>query len=165
MKVKTDMPLIDNREKITRKIAAFSDQISEGWRLVWGPHIHHGYYENNQAISPLAAQEILIHKLAAIAEITPHARILDVGCGMGASSLYMAKKYQATVTGITLSQKQVALATQAAREKNIKNVNFKMNTLSQCKALKITRLTLSGHWKAANNSLIKISLLSKHFGY
>lgn len=126
MKVKTDQSIIPHREKIAQKIANFWDQLSEGWRLVWGPHIHHGYYENNQSINPLEAQEKLIEKLAELLEIPPNAKILDVGCGMGGSSLYLASKYQAIVTGITLSQKQVVLATQQAQEKNIKNVHFKI---------------------------------------
>ena len=49
MKIKTNVPIINNREKITRKIGQFRDKISEAWQIVWGPHIHHGYYENNQS--------------------------------------------------------------------------------------------------------------------
>ena len=45
MKIRTDQPLLKDRDKITRQIAAFWNQISEGWRRVWGQHIHHGYYE------------------------------------------------------------------------------------------------------------------------
>lgn len=126
MKVKTDQPIILNREKITKKIAAFWDQLSESWRTVWGPHIHHGYYETAQFINPEEAQEKLIEKLAELLVIAPKAKILDVGCGMGATSLILAEKYQAQVTGITISQKQVAIATQQAQEKNIKNVSFKI---------------------------------------
>lgn len=60
MPIRTDQPFILHREKITRKIANFWDQLSEGWRLVWGPHIHHGYYEDSQVITPNEAQEKLI---------------------------------------------------------------------------------------------------------
>lgn len=126
MKLKTDQPIILNRENITRKIAKFWDQISEGWRTVWGPHIHHGYYETDQPISPQDAQEKLIEKLTEMMVIVPNEKILDVGCGMGASSIYLAKKYQAEVSGITLSQKQVDIATQQAQISNTRNVNFKI---------------------------------------
>lgn len=126
MKIKTDQPIILNREKITQKIADYWDQLSEGWRLVWGPHIHHGYYENAAGIEPEAAQEKLIEKLTELIDLAPQSRILDVGCGMGASSFYLAKNYQSTVVGITLSKKQVAIAQQEAQEKNIKDVSFKI---------------------------------------
>jgi tocopherol O-methyltransferase len=68
----------------------------------------------------------LIEKLLVLLEISPQDKILDVGCGMGGSSLYLAKKYRATVTGITLSQKQVDMATQLAKEARIDNVSFKV---------------------------------------
>lgn len=124
--VKTNQPIILNREKITHKIAHFWDGISEGWRKIYGPHIHHGYYENNQTITTQDAQEKLIQKLTDLLEIPSEAKILDVGCGMGGTSIYLAKKYHAVITGITLSQKQVNIATQQAQEKNIKNVTFKI---------------------------------------
>jgi len=124
--IRTDRPILVNREKTTQTIAKFWDKISEGWRMIWGPHIHHGYYENNQPITPLKAQEKLIVKLAELVEITPNARVLDVGCGMGGSSIYLAKNYNALVTGITLSQKQVEIASRTAKENNIKNISFKI---------------------------------------
>src|SRR3990167_299466 len=110
MLIKTNQPLILHREKITHKIAKFWDQISEGWQTVWGTHIHHGYYEHNQTINPKKAQEKLIEKLVTMMGVNPQDKILDVGCGMGGSSIYLAKHYDALVTGITLSSKQVEIA-------------------------------------------------------
>lgn len=126
MKIQTDQPIFHNRTKITKIITEFWDKTSEGWRTVWGPHIHHGYYENNESLTPLAAQEKLIDKLATHLDIAPHSHILDVGCGMGGASIYLSQKYHAMVTGITLSQKQVAIATQQAQTDNVKNVFFKV---------------------------------------
>ncbi|NJO20633.1 MAG: methyltransferase domain-containing protein, partial [Spirulinaceae cyanobacterium RM2_2_10] len=40
--------------------------------------------------------------------------ILDAGCGIGGSSLYLAEKYSASVTGITLSPVQAVRAQQRA---------------------------------------------------
>jgi tocopherol O-methyltransferase len=124
--VRTDQPILADREKITQTIAKFWDKMSEGWKVVWGQHIHHGYYENNQALTPLKAQEKLIVKLAELIEMTPNAKVLDVGCGMGGSSIYLAKNYHTLVTGITLSPKQVEIASRTAEENNIKNVSFKI---------------------------------------
>lgn len=126
MIIKTNQPLMHDRHKMTRKIALFWDQISEGWHKIWGTHIHHGYYEHNQALNPKDAQEKLIEKLSQRLRIMPKDKILDVGCGMGGSSLYLAKHYNATVTGITLSSKQVEIATRKADESKEKNVSFKI---------------------------------------
>jgi len=126
MMIKTYEPVITHRTEITKKIAQFWDQISEGWRKVWGQHIHHGYYENNETLTPHEAQEKLIEKLVELLNITSQSHILDVGCGMGGSSLYLAKKFQANVTGITLSKKQIAIAEQQAKKLNISTVSFKL---------------------------------------
>lgn len=124
--VKTDRAILQNRAKITEKIADFWNKTSEGWRAIWGPHLHHGYYENNYALSPIEAQENLLHKLTAKLDIKAHSRILDVGCGMGGSSIYLAKKFEAIVTGITLSQKQIAIASHEVECEHIQNVDFKI---------------------------------------
>lgn len=124
LKIKTDESIYNHDDKVLRRIASFWDQISEGWLQVWGPHIHHGYYEGSQGNGSLEAQEKLLEKLTALIEIPDHAKILDVGCGMGGSSIYLAEKYQASVTGITLSKKQVAIARTQAKEKKIEQVNF-----------------------------------------
>lgn len=126
METRTDQPLINDRPAINAIIAKFWDGISECWREVWGPHIHHGYYETNQISTPLQAQEKLIQKLTELFEIPKQSHILDVGCGMGGSSIYLASQYQAQVTGITLSPKQVQIATQAAISANIQQVKFEI---------------------------------------
>lgn len=123
--LRTDQPLMGNRLKMTKTIAAFWDKVSEGWRTICGPHIHHGYYDN-ESISLLQAQENLIKKLAQELPSNPKMTILDVGCGMGGSSLYLAKHHQAIVTGITLSQQQVMLATQQAIKEQITTAFFKI---------------------------------------
>lgn len=124
-KVRTDEPLMSDRKEITNIIADFWDKTTDAWRTIWGPHIHHGYYDD-VSLTPLQAQERLIDKLVVMLDIKPHDKILDVGCGMGGSSLHLAKNFNVTVTGITLSQKQVVIATQQALTENIRNVTFKI---------------------------------------
>jgi len=123
--IKTDRPVLPSRADITDQIATFWNKTSDGFRMVWGPHIHHGYFEGYSE-TPVEAQEKLIDKLVALLDISPHSKVLDAGCGMGGSSLYLAKKFNAVVTGISLSQRQVDIATQSAKEAGIKNLTFKV---------------------------------------
>jgi len=46
-------------------------------------------------------------------------RLLDIGCGWGGLGLYAAEVCGARVTGITLSQEQLAIARQRARERKL----------------------------------------------
>ncbi|EOD35357.1 hypothetical protein EMIHUDRAFT_201398 [Emiliania huxleyi CCMP1516] len=62
----------------------------------WGEHIHLGYYEEGQRKAPLYGGKDFVE-----------AKVLDVGCGIGGTSRYIAKKFpSADVTGITISPEQ-----------------------------------------------------------
>ena len=58
-------------------------------------------------------------------------KVLDVGCGVGGTSRYIAKAIpNSSVTGITLSPNQVKRATELAVEQNVPNAEFTvMNAL------------------------------------
>jgi tocopherol O-methyltransferase len=100
------------------KIREYYDVMSPYYSELWGEHIHHGYWiEGNE--SREAAQIQLVEHLAKTAGIPVGCKILDVGCGMGASSIYLARHYHAQVTGITISPVQVKMATRAAAEQNV----------------------------------------------
>jgi len=122
-RIKTDYPVTQDRSTMTRRIGDFWNKTSKGWQTIWGPHIHHGYFETNHE-TPVEAQENLIKKLVAMLQISSQDEILDVGCGLGGSSLYLVKRYGARVTGITLSQKQVEMASQLAKKEQLENVVF-----------------------------------------
>ena len=55
-------------------------------------------------------------------------RVLDIGCGWGGLALYLAELCAARVTGITLSQQQLALARVRAGEKGLSGrIEFRLN--------------------------------------
>ena len=74
------------------------------YRLLWGPHIHHGYWTSDE--SPREAQLALTERLATLAKVGPGDQVLDIGCGMGGSSIHLAKTRQCHATGVTLSPVQ-----------------------------------------------------------
>ena len=57
--------------------------------------------------------------LAAKLLVEPGQKVLDIGCGWGGLSLYLAEYLRARVTGITLSEEQLARATARAQEKQL----------------------------------------------
>jgi tocopherol O-methyltransferase len=98
-----------------QKIVEYYDLASPHYAEFWGDHLHHGYWATGSE-SKEEAQLALVAHLADIARIPLGASILDVGCGVGASSIYLAETYQATCTGITISPIQAAMARRAAEQ-------------------------------------------------
>jgi tocopherol O-methyltransferase len=101
-----------------QKIIEHYDIVSPYYRALWGEHLHHGYWIRGDE-SKEQAQLQLIEHLTQFANIKPRSRILDIGCGFGATSLYLAEKFAASVTGITISPVQVEIAKQAATERHL----------------------------------------------
>lgn len=95
------------------KIRDHYDRISPYYRSLWGEHLHHGYWTQGNETKE-QAQVQLVEYLARLAKIPSGATILDVGCGFGASSIYLAQKFDARATGITISPVQVDMANRAA---------------------------------------------------
>jgi tocopherol O-methyltransferase len=95
------------------KIVDHYDRVSPYYHSLWGEHLHHGYWIRGDE-SKETAQLQLIEHLARLADVRPGADILDIGCGFGASSLFLARKFGATATGITISPVQVEMANRAA---------------------------------------------------
>jgi MPBQ/MSBQ methyltransferase len=99
----------------------------------WGEHIHLGYYSADvkHKYRPLnEAQYIFVDEMMKLGGIDPavdgKAKVLDVGCGFGGTSRYLARALgpDAEVTGITLSPKQVERGTELAVEQNTPNAKF-----------------------------------------
>jgi tocopherol O-methyltransferase len=104
------------------RIRDLYDRVSPYYRSLWGEHIHHGYWIRGDETKEQAQVQLIEH-LAQSARITSGLSILDVGCGFGATSIYLAKNYGAKPTGITISPVQVEMANRAASAQQI-NARF-----------------------------------------
>ena len=73
-------------------------------------HVHHGLWRSgNENISKEEAQEVLVRELMAAAKLPKNAKVLDVGCGVGGTSIMLAQANH-RVTGVSLSPKQIEMA-------------------------------------------------------
>jgi tocopherol O-methyltransferase len=106
-------------ETLYQKIQQFYDASSGLWEQIWGEHMHHGYYGvdgQEQQKNRRQAQIDLIEEVLNWSGVQTAENILDVGCGIGGSSLYLAGKFNAQATGITLSPVQAARAKERAQD-------------------------------------------------
>ena len=110
-------------KSIKDSIRRHYDLITPFYLKIWGEHIHHGLWlKGNETKED--AQENLVRELIKIGQIPKRAKILDVGCGLGGSSMYLANHLGAEVVGITLSRVQVDMASKKVTEGGVKNVEF-----------------------------------------
>jgi cyclopropane fatty-acyl-phospholipid synthase-like methyltransferase len=97
------------------RIIRHYDEISPYYRDLWGIHIHHGYWKTGLETKE-EAQEQLIRELVARARLENGARILDVGCGLGGTAIYLNKRLGAHVLGLTISPTQIKIGNDLVRE-------------------------------------------------
>ncbi|KAI5683616.1 hypothetical protein M9H77_04844 [Catharanthus roseus] len=105
---------------------------SRAWEDILGDHWHHGYYDPGSTVSKSDNAAALIRMIDEVLRFgsvfsaenqeNKPKRILDIGCGIGGTCTYLARKYGAHCTGITISSGEVeraqALATaQGLQEK------------------------------------------------
>ncbi|MDA7714205.1 cyclopropane-fatty-acyl-phospholipid synthase family protein [Candidatus Pelagibacter sp.] len=73
------------------------------------------------------AQNNKIQHIIKKLNIQPNQKILDIGCGWGSLAIDIAKSSNCEVTGITLSENQLAYCVKKTKELNLDNqVNFKL---------------------------------------
>lgn len=82
--------------------------------------VHYGFWDdtiNNHQEAILNTNKYM----ATLADIKPNDKILDAGCGVGGSAIWLAKNINTNVTGITLSNQQLKKAKQLANRNGVEN--------------------------------------------
>src|SRR3989344_5631924 len=110
------MDAIDLKEKIKEHY----DVVTPYYNSLWGRHIHHGYWVTGKETKEVA-QENLVRKLIQEGGVKENSKILDVGCGVGESSFYLADRLNAKVTGITISPVQKEIAENSSRDRRLES--------------------------------------------
>jgi cyclopropane fatty-acyl-phospholipid synthase-like methyltransferase len=100
------VPMIVRGRRTARSVGAYFDLITDDGRMFYGDSFHLGYFAPGvkTLAEALEAHTDLVGRLAKIASAK---RVLDVGCGLGAPALRMARRYGCSVTGVNISREQV----------------------------------------------------------
>lgn len=115
-------------QRSRRQIAHHYDQDGRLYDLFLDPDKQYScaYFEYpGQSLD--AAQRAKKRHIAAKLLVEPGARVLDIGCGWGGLALYLAQECGASVTGITLSEEQLAIARQRAADNKLSSrIDFRL---------------------------------------
>jgi ubiquinone/menaquinone biosynthesis C-methylase UbiE len=90
----------------------------DSWDLNNSLSIHYGYWDEKVKSFPqslLRMNEVMMEA----AGMKQSDKILDAGCGVGGSSIFLASAIGCNVTGITLSERQAEQATLNAKQKGV----------------------------------------------
>ena len=101
------------------------------WALKKNFSLHYGIWEPGikTAGEAIANTNRIMMELSGITE---QDNVLDAGCGVGGAAIYLSSAKNAHVTGITLSEKQLAFANNLAKEKNLNDkVSFQLMDYTQ----------------------------------
>jgi tocopherol O-methyltransferase len=140
------IPNQDNRElppdadlsgkALRKETAEYYDECYWDYLLTWCNRdnlaYHYGYWDE---VTPYQHHQALLNKnqiLYDAADIKPTDRVLDAGCGIGGSSIWMAKNYGNQAIGMTVSQQQANHGTQHAQRHGVAElVNFEVADFCQ----------------------------------
>ena len=111
-------------------VAQYYDQTLRHYRFLWdmdrSQALHYGFWSPGVRNLPEALREEN-RWLADRLELDPDSVVLDAGCGVGGSSLYLARRFGCRVVGITLSTAQLQLCRENARAAGLEDrVSFEL---------------------------------------
>jgi tocopherol O-methyltransferase len=108
-------------KRIVEYFTATEYSYKDAWNLNQSMAMHFGYWDdkvNNFHQSLQRMNEVIMEKVG----IKSSDRVLDAGCGVGGTSIFIAKATGADVTGITISERQVSQAYEYAAKNGASNL-------------------------------------------
>ena len=114
------MQLTNYHKKIVDYYAESENAYKDSWDLKNSLAIHYGYWDEkvkNFPQSLLRMNEVMMEAAA----IKTTDKVLDAGCGIGGSSIFLAKRLGCEVTGISLSEKQISHAKELADKQKVQD--------------------------------------------
>ncbi|MEG3164001.1 class I SAM-dependent methyltransferase [Sphingomonas sp. PB2P19] len=90
-------------------VADHYNELDPFYRALWGEHVHHGLWITGNE-PPETAVEALSDRVSNLLDPMPGDRLVDIGCGYGATARRIAQARSAEITGLTLSVMQASYA-------------------------------------------------------
>lgn len=121
-------------EEQVEKIVQFYDQSFFDLYFGWGARkhlgIHYGFHDGEHTKHYDAILN-MNNALAKRAGIRNGMKVLDAGCGIGGSAIWLAKQFRASVIGVTLSKRQKQVAEKLAKKHKVSHLTqfFTLNYL------------------------------------
>jgi tocopherol O-methyltransferase len=102
--------VISSRKEIREtEVASHYDELDRFYRDIWGDHVHHGLWIRGDESRAQAVRQ-LAELVAREAGAGKGVRVMDVGCGYGATARLLAEEYGAELMGMTVSEAQWRVA-------------------------------------------------------
>jgi len=130
------MSIPAGQNSYTQDVISYYDMAEVSYRDIWDLNrsmaLHYGYWDESVKSFPQSLHR-MNHVLASRLNPVPGSSILDAGCGVGGSSIFLAREFSCFTTGISLSEKQVASAKLNAERNSVEK---------QCTFLKADYLSM-----------------------
>ncbi len=116
---------MDYQKNVSDYYKQTQNHYQKWWKLDSALSLHYGIWDETTPdfLSALANTN---HIMAKMAGAKKGERILDAGCGVGGAAIFLAKEFNAKVTGITLSAEQQKRATQSAKDLGATTADFQV---------------------------------------
>ena len=108
-----------------KEIVAYFDESEvayrDSWHLESSLSLHYGFWE--KGVKTLkAALEKENEVMADFVGITKNDVVIDAGCGVGGSAIYLAQKFNCRTHGISLCEKQISMANEASQKRGLSHL-------------------------------------------
>ncbi len=117
----------------TRILPALTEAFRTGEGVGWGEHDHRLFHGVEQSFRPGYLNHLVQEWIPALdgvdETLTAGARVVDVGCGFGASTIIMAEAYpNSQFVGVDAHEPSIEAARQRAAAAGLTNVRFEVST-------------------------------------
>jgi O-methyltransferase StaMB len=100
------LPVLVTGRRTARSVGAYFDLITDEGRLFYGDSFHLGYFPRGDE-GLREALDAHTDLVAELARVKAAGHVLDVGCGIAAPALRIARRYGCHVMGVNISREQV----------------------------------------------------------
>lgn len=104
--IRMSAPLVLLRRRTNRSVGAYFDLITDDARMFYDDNFHFGFFHEGAA-TLRDGIEAHTDMVAEMARLGGASRVLDIGCGICAPAIRIARRYACHITGINISREQV----------------------------------------------------------